>query len=74
MQIGQLPLDTWIVIEHPTLNGVALVSQHASQSEAEAERDRRNRATRAKRFSACIVVEPVAERMGGQRRCCAWQQ
>jgi hypothetical protein len=74
MQFGQLPLDTWIVVEHPGLNRVALVSQHTSQSEAEAERDRRNRAASARRFSACMVVEPVAERMGGQRRCCEWQQ
>jgi len=62
-----LPLDTWIVVEHPSRADVVLVSQHETQHEAEAERDRRNEEAHAARFSACLVLEPVAQRMGGRR-------
>jgi hypothetical protein len=62
-----LPFDTWIVVEHPAKGGVALISLHATQCEAEAERDKRNREARHSRFSACLLLEPVAQRMGGHR-------
>lgn len=62
-----LPCDTWIVVEHPATGGVALISLHETQYEAEAERDRRNREARHRRFSACLLLEPVAQRMGGHR-------
>jgi hypothetical protein len=44
------------------------VSQHETQREAETERDRRNHDVNCSRYAACLIVEPVAERMGG-RRC-----
>jgi hypothetical protein len=65
MQI-QLPLDTWIVVEGDSTESVFLISKHESQCDAEAERDRRNQEARCARYRACIILEPVAERMGGQ--------
>jgi len=38
-----------------------------SQKEAEAERDRRNRGLTEPAFAAWIVLEPVAQRMGGRQ-------
>jgi hypothetical protein len=67
MDYRELPLDTWIVVEHPSAGCVALVSRHGTQREAEAERDRHNEEAHAARYSAFLVVEPVAERMGGRR-------
>lgn len=67
MPSGQLPLNTWIVVENnDTINGTALVSQHESQREAERERDRCNRGANRPRYAACLIMEPIAERMGGQ--------
>jgi hypothetical protein len=60
----RVPLDTWMVVEPITYNEIKPVSTHATQHEAEAERDRRNRALSKPRYSVCIVLEPVAERMG----------
>jgi hypothetical protein len=64
-----LPCDTWLVIAPGAGDGAPplLVSQHASRGEAEAERDRRNQTTRAAHFQACIVLEPIAQRMGGRQ-------
>lgn len=60
----RLPLNTWIVVEQ---NPTRLVSKHLSQKGAEAERDRHNcsRAGAGCALIACVLVEPVAERMGG---------
>jgi hypothetical protein len=44
------------------------ISLHASQAEAEQERDRRNQQTAQPRYVACIALEPVAERMGRPTR------
>jgi hypothetical protein len=38
-----------------------------TQKEAEAERDRRNRGLTEPAFAAWIVLEPVAQRMGGRQ-------
>jgi len=38
-----------------------------TQKEAEAERDRRNRGLSEPAFAAWIVLEPVAQRMGGRQ-------
>jgi len=68
MSSHNLPRDTWLVIEQAASDEVPhLVSQHASCGEAEAERDRRNRSTSATHFQVCIVLEPIAQRMGGQQ-------
>jgi hypothetical protein len=64
MEMRPLPLDTWMVVEPITHNAMKPVSLHATQEEAEGERDRRNKDLTHPRFSACIVLEPVAERMG----------
>jgi hypothetical protein len=68
MSSHNLPRDTWLVIEHPASDGVPqLVSQHASCREAEAERDRRNKNASEAHFQACIVLEPIAQHMGGRQ-------
>jgi hypothetical protein len=68
MPTRNLPLNTWIVIEQRSPQSRArLISKHLSQKEAEAERDRRNRGLAEPVFAACIVLEPVAQRMGGRQ-------
>ena len=67
MKPHDLPRNTWLVVERRPAGGPALVSQHATCGEAEAERDRRNRDADAVCFQACIVLEPVAQRMGGRQ-------
>lgn len=68
MSTPKLPCNTWLVIEHAAADGsLLLVSQHASCSEAEAERDRRNSTANAPHYQACIVLEPIAQRMGGRQ-------
>jgi hypothetical protein len=68
MPTRNLPLNTWIVVEQKSPGSRArLVSKHATQTEAEAERDRRNRGLAERAFAACIVLEPVAQRMGGRQ-------
>jgi hypothetical protein len=65
MQARQrMPIDTWMVVEPITYNEMKPVSTHSTQDEAEAECDRRNRALGKPRYSVCIAVEPIAERMG----------
>jgi hypothetical protein len=62
------PPLTWIVVEQKLPGGRArLISKHASQQEAEAERDRRNSGRAERPFTACILFEPVAQRMGGHQ-------
>jgi hypothetical protein len=60
-----LPVNTWIVIEQKSPGRARLISKHASQREAEAEGDRRNSGCAEGAFIACILLEPVAHRMGG---------
>ena len=64
MEMGTVPLDTWMVVEPITFNPMKPVSLHATQAEAEAERDRRNKNLGRPRYRACMALEPVAERMG----------
>ena len=67
MPIRNLPLNTWIVVEQvPSRERPALISTHDCQRAAEVECDRRNRASSERRYRACILLEPIAERMGGQ--------
>ena len=71
----QLPLNTWIVVAHESSNRhVTLVSSHSSQGEAEAVRDKRNEGLPEPHYSACIVLEPIAQRMGGRLAPTAWRQ
>jgi hypothetical protein len=68
MPTRNLPLNTWLVVEQ-RLPGtrLTLVSRHATQREAEAERDNRNQGQPKPHFTACIVLEPIAQRMGGRQ-------
>jgi hypothetical protein len=67
MTTHDLPLNTWMVVEqHSAWADVALVSEHETQGAAEAERDRRNSASRERPYRACLVLEPIGQRMGGQ--------
>ena len=68
MRTRNLPLNTWIVVEQGAPGSRArLVSTHLTQKEAEAERDRRNGGLAEPIFAAWIVLEPVAQRMGGRQ-------
>ena len=68
MNAHHLPCGTWLVIETGARDEEPLiVSRHASCQEAEAERDRRNRAASKLHFQACLVLEPIAQRMGGRQ-------
>jgi hypothetical protein len=68
MNAHHLPCGTWLVIESGTRDkGPLIVSRHASCQEAEAERDRRNRDASELHFQACLVLEPIAQRMGGRQ-------
>jgi hypothetical protein len=59
---------TRIVVEHKLPGGRArLISKHESQKQAEAEFDRRNSGCAKRPFFACILLEPVAQRMGGHQ-------
>jgi len=60
MRVVDLPLDTWVVIEPVAGGEVNLLSTHATQRQAEAERDQRNKGLRAPRFSAIRALAPTA--------------
>ena len=60
------PIDTWMVVDI-AFNGWNVVSSHQSQQDAEAERDRRNDGLARRRYTACMVIVPVAE---GMSRSC----
>jgi hypothetical protein len=59
-----VPLDTWLVVEPAGENQLKPLSTHATQEEAEAERDRRNAAVGDRIYSACRVLEPAAANLG----------
>jgi hypothetical protein len=64
MPTKSLPLDTWVVVEPLSNNELKPISTHATQQEAELERDRRNAKAGNRLYSACRILEPVAARMG----------
>ena len=64
MPTKSLPLDTWVVVEPLTNNELKPISTHATQQEAELERDQRNARVGNRLYSACRVLEPAAARMG----------
>ena len=58
----------WVVIERKLPEArTRLISKHASQKEAEAGCDRRNSGRSERRFAVCILLEPVAQCIGGHR-------
>ena len=61
--MSNLPLDTWLVVEQRSTKIATLISMHTTQAEAEAERDKRNEGLPKPRYSACMVLEPIAQRM-----------
>jgi len=68
MPTRNLPLNTWIVVEQRSPGRRArLISTDFTQTEAEADRDRRNKGLAEPVFAAWIVLEPVAQRMGGRQ-------
>ncbi len=67
MKTSDLPLDTWVVVEPLGGGELRLMSKHATQHQAEAERDRRNLGLEAPRFRAVKALAPIA----GQQACAA---
>ena len=59
-----VPLDKWLVVEPFGNNELKPISIHATQQEAELERDRRNAIVGNRLYSACRIVAPVAARIG----------
>ena len=67
MTMRNLPLNTWMVIrQRSSWKEVAMISKHNTQDAAEAERDRRNMGATHRPYRVCMVLEPIAQRMGGQ--------
>ena len=60
MRLFDLPLDTWVVIEPIGAGEVKLLSKHATQRQAETERDLRNKGLKAPRFRAIKALAPIA--------------
>ncbi len=60
MRVVDLPLDTWVVVEPEAGGEVKLLSTHATQRQAEVERDKRNKGLRPPRFSAIKTLTPTA--------------
>jgi hypothetical protein len=68
MTTTHLPLDAWRVVEqHSRWTQLDLVSRHSTRAAVEAERDRQNGGPRERPYRACLIVEPIAERVGGHR-------
>ena len=56
------------MVTEPGAHGqLRVLSTHLSQNEAEAERDKRNHGLKPPRYSACMALQPVAERMAAPR-------
>ena len=68
MKTSDLPVDTWLVVKRRSAMSSRLISMHASRDEAEAQRDKLNKTVDAPCYSACIVLEPVAQGMSHARR------
>jgi hypothetical protein len=64
MRVEELPLDTWVVIEPLTGGECNLLSTHATQYQAEAERDLRNKGLQTPRYSAVRALVPAAGAQG----------
>ena len=55
MTLKNVPIDTWMVVD-VAFNGWNVVSTHASQHDAERERDTRNEGLVQRRYSACMAL------------------
>jgi len=64
MKLSELPLDTWVVVEPMARDEVKVLSTHATQLQAETERDKRNHGLRAPRYSAIKTLTPIASAQG----------
>jgi hypothetical protein len=64
MRVTDLPLDTWVVIEPLPGGECELLSTHATQFQAEAERDTRNKGLARPRYSAIKALNPAAGAQG----------
>jgi hypothetical protein len=64
MKLADLPLDTWVVVEPTTADEVKLLSKHATQRQAEAERDQRNKGLRNPRYRVLKALAPAAGAQG----------
>ena len=64
MRVTDLPLDTWVVIEPLPGGECKLLSTHATQFQAEAERDTRNKGLARPRYSAIKALNPAAGAQG----------
>lgn len=64
MRVGDLPLDTWVVVEPLAGGEFNLLSTHATQCQAEAERDQRNKGLETPRYSAVRTLAPAAGAQG----------
>jgi hypothetical protein len=64
MRVGDLPLDTWVVVEPLAGGEFHLLSTHATQCQAEAERDHLNRGLAAPRYRAVRTLAPAAGAQG----------
>jgi hypothetical protein len=64
MRVEKLPLDTWVVIEPLADGEINLLSTHATQGQAEAERDHRNEGLATPRYSAVRALAPAAGAQG----------
>jgi hypothetical protein len=64
MRVENLPLDTWVVIEPLSGGECNLLSTHATQGQAEAERDHRNKGLDIPRYSAVRALAPAAGAQG----------
>jgi hypothetical protein len=64
MRVTDLPLDTWMVIEALPGGECNLLSMHATQFQAETERDSRNKGLTAPRYSAIKALAPAAGAQG----------
>jgi hypothetical protein len=67
MRTMDLPLDTWVVVEPLGAGEVRLLSKHATQRQAEMERDRCNEGLQTPRFCALKALAPIAS----QQACAA---
>ena len=69
MATRNLPLNTWIVVQQESSRErLALISTHDCQRAAEVDCAQRNRASSERTYRACILLEPIAERMGDNSR------
>jgi hypothetical protein len=63
MTLKNVPIDTWMVVD-VAFNRWNVISTHASQSDAERERDTRNEGLTRRRYTACLAFGAIAQGTG----------